>query len=331
MRKYIFFTILFFSICALSASAQTTCDNSINNNLWYGILYMNPEVKKAQALLTADGYYYGPISGIFNTSTEGAILDYQLANHIFPTGAIGSLTRENMDQEICGSEKTSLLETFMQDISVAFQQHAGTNTVLAVPLIEQVYPLSCETASLQMALEYRGIHKTQDELLALVGQAQPVKKIINPDGTMIWGDPDQGFVGDVTGYVWTTAHGLLDATGWGVDNAPIARVANIFREGSIAKDNATIDDVTAAIDAGDPVIWWHRRDDMKTDALTYTTPEGKSVLLSPNHVSLVVGYQTSPLGRDFIINDPKYGRFTIDEATFARWWGKFDNDMVIVK
>jgi len=54
------------------------------------------EVKAAQSFLTRQGFYSGPINGIFDTETRSAVTKFQTSKKITPTGIIGPTTRAAM-------------------------------------------------------------------------------------------------------------------------------------------------------------------------------------------------------------------------------------------
>src|SRR5690242_4410629 len=77
---------------------------------------------------------------------------------------------------------------------------------LAVPLHRQEHQLSCEAAALQMALGALGVQVSEDDLLAqLARDATP--RQVEPDGSVVWGDPDQGYVGDWDGVFAVDGYG----------------------------------------------------------------------------------------------------------------------------
>lgn len=101
-----------------------------------------------------------------------------------------------------------------QVFSSSFTTETET-TILAVPLYLQQHPLSCEAASLRMALAYRKVDVAEDDLLSQIG-VDPT-----PHTGNVWGDPYKAFVGNVNGKQMTTGYGVY----WG----PIARVAGNYR------------------------------------------------------------------------------------------------------
>ncbi len=203
--------------------------------------------------------------------------------------------------------------------------------MLDVTLRQQIYSLSCESASLQMALEYKGIKKSQDQLLEQIGVSDPYKSYTDANGDMVWGDPELGFVGNVRGFFSTKTNGMRGATGWGVNKNPIAKVAKLYREGSEAYSGFTTADVMKELDNDNPVIYWHVPDSYASGSITYKTPAGRSVRFFRNHVALISGYKIVEGKTSFYISDPLYGEYTVQESTLQRRMAKYEGDVVVVR
>lgn len=201
---------------------------------------------------------------------------------------------------------------------------------LPVPLRHQIYTLSCEAASLQMVLEYKGITKTQNELLGEFGISEPYKSYIQNE-TMIWGDPNLGFVGNVNGYFSTPDSGMRGATGWGVNKDPVARVAKMYLPQSEAQTGFTTTDVIRELDAGNPVIFWHVPDSYLSRNINYQTPAGKTIKFFRNHVAVISGYKIVDGETSFIITDPLYGVYPLRKSTLERRMAKYDGDVVVIR
>jgi peptidoglycan hydrolase-like protein with peptidoglycan-binding domain len=54
-------------------------------------------VTQAQRSLQKEGFYKGPINGIFSAEVKSAVIAFQKSEHIKPTGVIDSATRAAMD------------------------------------------------------------------------------------------------------------------------------------------------------------------------------------------------------------------------------------------
>ncbi|MBV9134339.1 MAG: C39 family peptidase [Chloroflexi bacterium] len=126
---------------------------------------------------------------------------------------------------------------------------AGQSAVLLdVPLHRQAHALSCEAAALQMALATIGIQVTEDDLLQQLAR-DGTPRTVQPDGSVIWGDPDVGFVGN-----WDGAFGV---DGYGVYERPIADLAKAQgAAGSVAERRVDPADLYQAVREGAPVVVW---------------------------------------------------------------------------
>lgn len=188
-------------------------------------------------------------------------------------------------------------------------------TMLNIALDYQDKALSCEVASLKMALAYKGISVSENELMSHVGYDPTTRS------GGVWGDPDQAFVGDI--------NGSQNTTGYGVHWAPIARAASHYRKAE-AFSNWSIQDVAAKIAAGHPVVIWGVQGAARRDI--WTTPGGRTInAYKGEHVRTLIGFRGSAENpRAFIINDPISGRITWTAAQFKADWGTFNNSGVVV-
>ncbi len=180
-----------------------------------------------------------------------------------------------------------------------------------------------------MDLAYRGLVVSQDTLASGIGISQPFTQSFIEE-KLIWGDPDEAFVGDIKGYMRKLNGEFVGATGWGVNNGPVSKLAAVYRPGSLPKKQSTVGDIIQALDQNKPVIFWHVRGGQPVSGLTYTTLTGKSVRMVQDHVALIVGYVEKPNLTIYIVNDPQFGRIYLPETVFLAWWGAYNNDLVIV-
>ena len=197
---------------------------------------------------------------------------------------------------------------------INFETEIST-TMLDIPLDYQDRALSCELASLKMALNYRGLGVSENELIDRVGFDPTVR-----DGS-IWGDPDNAFVGSIDG--------KQNSTGYGVHWDPLRAVANAYRSASVISGQS-VTRVSEEIQRGNPVVVWGVMGAGKPDQ--WTTPSGKVInTVIGEHVRLVIGYTgkaSNPLS--FIINDPIKGRIKWTRSQFESNWAVFGNKGVVV-
>ena len=65
-------------------------------------------VARLQGLLRKVGVYRGPLSGIFDTPTEAALIDFQRSRLLVPDGRVGRLTRIVLHAASGGYERPTL-------------------------------------------------------------------------------------------------------------------------------------------------------------------------------------------------------------------------------
>lgn len=195
-----------------------------------------------------------------------------------------------------------------------------TTKILNIKFDKQDYILSCEVATLKMALKYRGLNLTEDQLFSkLPTDKRPPE--YEEDGTMRWGDPNLAFVGN--------RNGKMFIDGYGVHWEPIATLANTYRDSEFFR-NWSIDDIIYQIDNDNPVIiWgyygpggkfkWYTWDGRRVDAVKF------------EHTYLVNGYEKKgdKLTAIFVI-DPNRGklRFSVDD--FKNLWRFYENSGVVI-
>lgn len=196
-------------------------------------------------------------------------------------------------------------------------QEAPAVLPLAIPFYPQEHALSCEVAALRMALAYVGYQVSEDELIANLtfSAREPMKN-------GIWGDPDEGFVGNIDG-------SIFEFTGYGVYDRPIAALAQKYRPASVVSD-PTLDQILDLAEKGNPVIVW--------GLLSHRTPQiweslsGKTVIAYPGeHARVLMGYTGNRQDvHELILMDPIYGRIRMDVDRFLSDWQTLGNRAVVV-
>jgi uncharacterized protein YvpB len=178
--------------------------------------------------------------------------------------------------------------------------------VLAVPLFGQLENLSCEAASLQMALAYLGHPAGQLDIL----------RLMNPDYSGVvtaWGDPYVRFVGDPNGHEY-------DHTGYGVYYPVVARVASA--EGAAvlwAGTGLSWPRLAGLVAAGHPLIVWIAYDGsaygVRGPLYSYRAFDGQTVPYAPGyeHTVVVAGLADGAV----LLDNPRWGwRAWLDRADF---------------
>lgn len=213
------------------------------------------------------------------------------------------------------SAKSALDKHLSTTFSSTFTTEERT-VLLDIATYRQKHALSCEAASLKMALGYKGVTVSEDDIMAIVGYDPTIR------AGNIWGDPNQAFVGDINGSQNTSGYGVY----WG----PIASAAKVWRQAE-AFSGWSVVQVAKQIDAGSPVLVWGTLGSASPDS--WLTPAGQTInAWKGEHTRLVVGYRGNPDNpTSIILNDPIAGRLLWSVAKFKGNWSSFGNSGVVVK
>lgn len=189
---------------------------------------------------------------------------------------------------------------------------AQEKTILDVPLIAQNPELKygCEVTSLAMVLQHAGIKVNKTEL------ANSIKKdndplIIGKGGDIVhWGDPKDGFVGDMTG----------KNKGYAVYVQPLQELMERYLPGhSVNLTGKSFDDVMFQIKIGKPVVVW-TTGDYKVPKRWESWKHGNEQINATIdlHAVVLVGFEPGYV----YVNDPlavKKGN-KVNRQTFIQSW-----------
>ncbi len=198
----------------------------------------------------------------------------------------------------------------------------GQETVLSVPVYYQKYSLSCEIAALRMALGYKGIYVSEDNLIKnLPFATYGPRKFDAKKNTNIWADPNVGFVGLI--------NGKMPSTGYGVYEKPILNLARKYLDAKIIEP-ATLDALIQEISAGNPVVVWGSVSDGKD--ISWQTPTGETIkAISGEHARVAAGFRgPTEAPTHILLIDPIYGKIQMTTGEFIRDWGLLKNKAVVV-
>lgn len=189
---------------------------------------------------------------------------------------------------------------------------------LNVPYHHQQHALSCEVASLTMALNFKGSKVTENELISQLPVSDSGPRNLNNNA---WGDPNLGFVGNIDG--------RMPNTGYGVYEQPIYDLAIKYRNAKIIS-NGTISDLIAELSNGNPVVVWGvigiGRD------ISWQTASGKIINAKMNeHARTLIGFTgASDMPKSMILLDPIYGKITMSVNDFQKNWEQLDKRAVAI-
>ena len=192
---------------------------------------------------------------------------------------------------------------------------------IPVPLYKQTMNLDCETASLQMALAYRGHWYSQSYMFQFLhaDTRPPVKAA---DGTILqWGNPFTNFVGNVNG----AEH---NATGYGVYYPPVLWIANGLGDPSaVGGSGYSASTIYQALATGHPVQVWVEYRWVQPAVNVWKAWDNTKVHYSLHEHTVVLSGLSDSAVR---VNDPWPGiQYWIDKATFERSWADFYHMAII--
>ena len=159
-----------------------------------------------------------------------------------------------------------------------------------------------------MVLAAAGVRVDQRRLQRELRRSGPLDPIISPDGTWIWGAPDEGFVG--------RAEGGGVAGGFGVYQGPIRQLAARYRVHLDDLSRRDVTDIVSRLRQGRPVLSWiglsegpYRR---------WRTPAGRPISVNlGEHAVVLTGISNGMI----LVNDPLTGtrlRWSVSEYA-AKW------------
>ncbi len=195
-----------------------------------------------------------------------------------------------------------------------------TSRTLDVPVYYQAFALSCEAASLRMVLAYRGIDTTDAAILDAIGAdtSPPVWEA----GRLRWGDPYSSFVGWVDG-------SEIGMTGYGTYHPPIASAATSLGGHVLAGgEGISPDALYALVLDGMPAVAWVTYQWVTANRDDYTAFDGAQIPYAGpvEHAVAVVGVSADSV----VVNDPDFGRYAVDKATFEAAYATYNRMAVIL-
>ena len=179
----------------------------------------------------------------------------------------------------------------------------------------QEHSLSCEIATLKMALEVQGMTVTERELIAKL----PFDPTPKRNG--IWGDPNQAFVGNIDGQMLVT--------GYGVHWDPIAALGSHYAATTVLKHGSAAE-LARHLKAGNPVIIWGYYGARAVHS--WQTPTGKAIkAVNGEHTRLVYGFD-GPVSAPtrFYLLDPLTGPMSWSSEELMFNWSALNHMGVVV-
>lgn len=199
------------------------------------------------------------------------------------------------------------------------QERKPTINMLPIAVDWQDSPLSCEAASLKMALSYKGVVLDEKMIMEKIGYDTTEARKGDT-----WGDPHKGFVGDINGKICTSGFGVF----WDA----VARAADNWKDG-VSFSGWSIQDLTRELAEGNPVLAWGTLPRANLRECSWHTKEGRYIkAFYETHVRLAIGFigaQENP--EQIILNDPIAGRLYWSTSMFEKNWSTFGYSGVAIR
>lgn len=308
--KHSFKTVGYVGVTSFSPGNNTT-SRSINSNV---SVTFNQEVDKssAQSKFKLSPNVAGKFSWNGNTLTfnPNSALAYQTTYSI--SVASGVKTIHGLDS------KQSFNSKFTTEPQVFS---------LAIPYSRQPYRYACNLTAAKMALGYRGISRSVEQIHAAIGTDSTPW---DPN-SRTWGNPHSRFVGSLSG----SGSGPAGTGGYGVYWGPIRNyIANQGRDRTEVKSNWNTTALLKEVRNGNPVIIWAHNGYSGSGAnISWKTSGGANVYaVKGMHSYVVRGYIGTPENPTHIMfADPGRGLWTVSIGYFNSLWGTFGRTAVVVR
>lgn len=205
------------------------------------------------------------------------------------------------------------------DNAVAQPAARPPSASIEVPVIAQMPELynGCEVTSLSMLLQSAGKSVSKVELAKNV-RKDPTPETQDAQGrTVQWGNPNTGFVGDVTGA----------GRGYSVYHGPIADLLDQYLPGrAVDLTGQNFDSLLDTLAKGKPVVVWVTENFAPTNAwVAWNSPTGSVRATFDEHCVLLVGYDANTV----TINDPLDGtNKQVNRASFEQAWEQLGQQAV---
>lgn len=195
--------------------------------------------------------------------------------------------------------------------------------ILDVPLVKQNPELKygCEVTSLTMMLLYAGVNTNKMELYTYIKKDNdPLHRSASGD-ILRWGNPADGFVGDMTG----------KRAGYAVFDKPMEELVNRYLPNrAVNLTNRGFDEVLQHVAYGYPVVVW-TTGDYRLPNRPESWLHGNQTITSPLdlHAVVLVGFDA----QNVYINDPLSGKkqCPVNKLQFIETWKAMQSRAVSYK
>jgi len=183
------------------------------------------------------------------------------------------------------------------------------SAMLDAPAISQFPELrsGCEVTSLTMLLQYYGINKDKLELAEEMKKDPTPLQVDKQNNIVYWGNPNLGFVGDVTG----------KRKGFGIYHTALYELLEAYVPTAVDLTGSDFETLERQVAKGIPVVVWTTvRMEVPAESqwVVWDTPIGPIKTTFQEHAVLLVGYDEDHV----YVNDPWTGeaKVKVNKAQF---------------
>lgn len=186
-----------------------------------------------------------------------------------------------------------------------------TSALLQAPIIRQFPELrsGCEVTSLAMLINYYGIDVDKMELADRMDKDETPMRLRKDGSIAYWGNPNIGFVGDVTG----------KSRGFGIYHGPLLNLMKQYIPTAVDLTEKPFEDIERQVSEGIPVIVWTTINFViPNNWVVWDSPLGPIRTTFSEHAVLLVGYDEESV----YVNDPWTGRaaYKVNKERFIATW-----------
>jgi uncharacterized protein YvpB len=192
-----------------------------------------------------------------------------------------------------------------------------SHVLLDAPVIGQHPELynGCEITALSMLLAFKGLDVSKMRLADEIMKDETSVQYDASGNIRFWGNPNTGFVGDVTG----------KRIGLGVYHEPLFELLQDYVSDAVNLTGESWDELEYYVSEGFPVIVWTSisfTPIAASDWVSWDSPTGTVKTTFKQHAALMVGYD-----EDYVyLNDPQTGRknMKMNKQSFIQTWEAMD-------
>ena len=241
--------------------------------------------------------------------------------------SINSISNETLAESKSKEPEIAKIEVTKKPIETKTETETErvSSALIHVPIIKQKPELynGCEVTSLTMLLNWAGVSVNKLQVADRI-QKDPTPKREDSSGEIIyWGNPNRGFVGDITGV----------NEGYSVNHGPIVELLDEHLPGKgVDLTGSSFQQILDNVIAGKPVVIWSTIYFVPTNNWeTWDSPDGLVKATFQEHCVLLVGFNQDK--KVVYVNDPFDGAKAkaVPMDNFVKSWEQLGCQAVTIK